>query len=201
MSWREHRATLKAFAEKRDHPQITEAVQRLEARNLRLIQPSRSTSSTPKSSVAQIIRKLDFVNYSANVRIEGLSYECMEIISNAMQLISVTLQWACSYYRYGSHRIYLATRLLRRWSHLGADVYEGIVAYLQSMQWVDSGQLPIVFKIVAELVRSKHFSAGRYLQWLIATGSLDSNKDLALVRSSYLIHIIHTNGSSALFMA
>jgi len=105
----------------------------------------------------------------------------MEIISNAMQLISILLQWACSCYRTGSHRIYLATRLLRRWSHLGADVYEGVISYLQDMTWVESGELGIVLRIVAELVRSKHFSAGRYLQWLIATGSMGSTLDLASV--------------------
>jgi mediator of RNA polymerase II transcription subunit 12 len=104
---------------------------------------------------------------------EDLSYECMEIISNAVQLISVLLEWTCSCFRIGPHRIYLATRLLRRWSHLDADIYEGIISYLQNRSWDESGQLDVVFRIVAELVRSKHFSAGRYLQWLIATGSLE----------------------------
>lgn len=154
---------------------------------MRLLQPSRSRVPASKSSVAQVIHKLDSVSYKATIRIEDLSYECMEIMSNAVRLISVLLQWACSFYRTGSHRIYLATRLLRRWSHLGADIYEGIVSYLQEMTWVDSGQLVVVFKIVAELVRSKHFSAGRYLQWLIATGSLGSDVDLGSVRPSFFV--------------
>jgi len=178
-SWAKHHATLQALAAKRNHPQITQAVQRLEARVTRLLQRSKSTA--PKSPFARVIHRLDSVNYKTTIRIEDLSYECMEIMSNAVQLISVLLQWACSYYRNGSHRIYLATRLLRRWSHLGADIYEGIVSYLQDMTWKDSGQLGVVFRIVAELVRSKHFSAGRYLQWLIATGSLGSDVDLGAV--------------------
>lgn len=107
------------------------------------------------------------------VRIEDLSDECMEIMSNATRLITSLLQWACSCYREGTHRIYLASRLLRRWSHLGADVYDGVMSYLGEMRWADSREPHILFRIVAELVRSKHFSAGRYLQWLIATGSLD----------------------------
>jgi mediator of RNA polymerase II transcription subunit 12 len=128
-----------------------------------------------------VFRKLDSINYKSPVRIEDLSYECMEIISNATQLISALLQWSCSCYRTGSHRIYLATRLLRRWSHLGADVYEGVISYLQSMTWADSGDMNILLRIVAELVRSKHLSAGRYLQWLIATGSLGRDIDLSSV--------------------
>jgi mediator of RNA polymerase II transcription subunit 12 len=102
----------------------------------------------------------------------------MEVLSNATQLIAVVLQWACSCYREGVYRGYLTTRLLRRWSHLGADVYEAVVSYLHDMSWVETGDPGIVFRIVGELVRSKTFAAGRYLQWLIATGSLGHNMDL-----------------------
>lgn len=183
-----------ALAAKRNHPQISEAVQKLEARHIRLLQFSKSTAPASQSPAARVYQKLDAVDYKSTVRIEDLSYECMEIISNAMQLISILLHWACSCYRNGSHRIYLATRLLRRWSHLGADVYEGIVSYLQNMTWVHSGDLRVLLRIVAELVRSKHFSAGRYLQWLIATGSLESGLDLASVsqrrtRCSYIANM------------
>ena len=105
----------------------------------------------------------------------------MEIIPDAIQLIAVVLQWACSCYRNGVHRTYLTTRLLRRWSHLGADVYDGIISFLRDMTWVETADLRIVFRIVAELVRSKTFAAGRYLQWLIATGSLGPDADLSSV--------------------
>jgi mediator of RNA polymerase II transcription subunit 12 len=179
--WMKHGPTLKTLAGKRDHPQITQAVERLDARNCRLLQSSRQVNPSSRTSAARVFRKLDSINYKSPVRIEDLSYECMEIISNAAQLISTLLQWACSCYRTGSHRIYLATRLLRRWSHLGADVYEGVISYLQNMAWADSGDMNILLRIVAELVRSKHFSAGRYLQWLIATGSLGRDLDLSSV--------------------
>lgn len=125
----------------------------------------------------------------------------MEIISNAIQLISTLLQWACSCYRTGSHRIYLATRLLRRWSHLGADVYEGVISYLQNMTWADSGELHILLRIVAELVRSKHFSVGRYLQWLIATGSLGQDSNPASVSRSTASPIYYANLKTAFFLA
>jgi mediator of RNA polymerase II transcription subunit 12 len=84
----------------------------------------------------------------------------------------------------------LATRLLRRWSHLDADIYEGIISYLQNRSWDESGQLDVVFRIVAELVRSKHFSAGRYLQWLIATGSLERDLQSGSVSGHHSLHCL-----------
>lgn len=82
--------------------------------------------------------------------------------------------------------MYLATRLLRRWSHLGADVYEGVLSYLCSMTWTETGEPCTIFKVVAELVRSKTFAAGRYLQWLIATGSLGNEPNISSVNQSPL---------------
>ncbi|KAF2034408.1 mediator of RNA polymerase II transcription subunit 12 [Setomelanomma holmii] len=188
-SWDRYGAFLKILAAKRDHPQIKQAVQKLEARNGRLQRSSRNAAPVSQTSAARVFRKLDAVNYKSTVRIEDLAYESMEVISNASQLISVLLQWACSYYRAGSHRVYLATRLLRRWSHLGADIYDGIISYLQDMTWAESGDLHVILRIVAELVRSKHFSAGRYLQWLIATGSMANGLDLFLP-SSWAVRLI-----------
>lgn len=153
------------------------AVEKLAERNNRLLQTSKGASSTSQTSSGRVYRILDAVNYNSPVRIDDLSYECMEIISDAPKLIAVVIQWSCSCYREGTHRVFLATRLFRKWSHLGADVYEGIISYLRGLGWVGTGDLGIIFKIVAELVRSKTFAAGRYLQWLIATGSLGSSED------------------------
>jgi mediator of RNA polymerase II transcription subunit 12 len=187
--------TIKALAAKRNHPQITQAVEKLDARNARLLQSSTRSKTSSRTAAARVFKKLDTINYKAPIRIEDLSYECMEIMSNAVQLISALLQWACSCYRTGSHRIYLASRLLRRWSHLG------VISYLQNMTWADSGELHILLRIVAELVRSKHFSVGRYLQWLIATGSLGQNSDLASV-GLQLPSLTHcANSNSAFLMA
>jgi mediator of RNA polymerase II transcription subunit 12 len=201
MSWAKHGAVLKTLAAKRDHPQIMHAVEKLEARNNRLLQSHRAATPLSRTSAARIFRKLDSINYKSSIRTEDLSYECMEIMSNATQLISVLLQWACSCYRSGTHRIYLATRLLRRWSHLGADVYEGVVTYLQNMTWVHTGQLSVLLRIVAELVRSKHFPVGRYLQWLIATGSAGLGTDFSSVCPRSLCYSQYAKFPTAFFVA
>ncbi|KAF1841449.1 uncharacterized protein K460DRAFT_369480 [Cucurbitaria berberidis CBS 394.84] len=178
-TWTRQGALLQTLAEKRNHPQLMQAVKRLEERNRRLLDSSKDVAFASKTPAGQIYRILDSVNYNSPVRIEELSYECMDVISDATQLIAILLQWACSPYRGGPHRTYLAIRLLRRWSHLGADVYDSVISYLRDMSWVGHSEPNTIYKIVAELVRSKTFAAGRYLQWLIATGSLGHDTDLS----------------------
>ena len=132
------------------------------------------------TAAGRVYRILDEVDYTKMVRIEEISTDCTDIIPNSTELVSVLLQWACSCYREGSYRTCLATRLLRRWAHFGTDVYECITTYLDSMTWAGSGDPRIIFKIISELVRSKTFAAGRYMQWLIATGSIAPDLDLSL---------------------
>ncbi|CAO2657656.1 Nn.00g037820.m01.CDS01 [Neocucurbitaria sp. VM-36] len=178
-TWAKHAALFETLTERRNNPQITQAVKRLQERNTRLLQTSKNSTITSRTRAGRVYCILDSVNYNSAVRIEDLSYECMEVIADATQLIAVLLQWACSSYRGGPHRTFLATRLLRKWSHLGADVYEGVISYLRGMSWVGNGEPNIIFRIIGELVRSKTFAAGRYLQWLIATGSLGHDTDLS----------------------
>lgn len=178
-TWAKHSAQLRRLTERRTHPQMKQAIKRIEQRNSRLLQSAKTRSSTMQSPAGRIYRLLDTASDVHPYRVEDLSFECMEIIPDATLLIATVLQWACSCYREGVHRTYLITRLLRRWSHQGADVYDGVISYLRDMSWVGTGDLSIIFRIIAELVRSKTFATGRYLQWLIATGSLGHDSDLS----------------------
>lgn len=200
-TWARHSAPLEILTERRNHPQVTQAVKRLQERNNRLLQTTKNKTVVSHTRAGQVYCILDSVNYNSAVRIEELSYECIEVISDGTQLIAVLLQWACSYYRRGPHRAFLATRLLRKWSQLGADIYEGVISYLRNMSWIGNGDPNIIFKIVGELVRSKTFAAGRYLQWLIATGSLVHDTDLPSV--SIILFFIHhdSNEMIAHFLA
>jgi mediator of RNA polymerase II transcription subunit 12 len=186
-AWARYGPLLQKLAARRNHLQITQAIRRLEQRNNRLLQSSQNAPSVSQTPAGRVYRLLDSVDYNKPVRLEDLSLDCMEVVADAPRLIGILLQWACSCYREGVHRIYLSTRLLRRWSQLGADVYDGIILYLRSMDWEDTGEPGILFKIIAELVRSKTFETGRYLQWLIATGSIGQDKDLSSVSCNPLI--------------
>ncbi|KAF2691505.1 hypothetical protein K458DRAFT_381358 [Lentithecium fluviatile CBS 122367] len=177
-TWEKHRVPLQTFVRRRCHAGITNAVADLDARNSQLSRPSGTAASNATDAVGQIYTLLDSVDYSTILPIDELAFDCMEVISDAGRLTSTVMQWASSIYRQGSHRIYLATRLLRKWSQLGADVYDGILAYLPIMALDQSKEPAVVFRVIAELLRSKTFSLGRYLQWLIATGSLSHHSDL-----------------------
>jgi mediator of RNA polymerase II transcription subunit 12 len=131
--------------------------------------------------MGRIYRLLDSVNYSANIGFDELAFVCLELMSDVGLLTVAVMQWASSIYRQGSHRIYLVTRLLRKWDSLGGDIYDGILKYLPMMASDKTQQPALVFRIIAELLRSSTFPLGRYLQWLIATGSLSHHQDLSSV--------------------
>lgn len=181
-TWDKHGAVLHTLCRRRSIPQVTCTVAAMEERNRRLLRPSRNDMSSTIDSAGRIYRLLDSLDYSVQMRIDKLADECMELISDTSILISTVLQWASSFYREGSHRLYLITRLLRRWSYLRADIDVGIISCLDVMSSDMSKEPRIVFRIIAELVRSKTFSTGRYLEWLIATGSLGQLSDLCAVR-------------------
>lgn len=180
-SWSQHSITLHDLAERLNHPQVEYVVRRLDERNRRLQEPSKITPAASMTPAAQVFRILDSVDYGKPISIDELSASCADAIPNPALLVSTLLQWACSSYRQGSYRACLATRLLRKWAHLGADIYECITAYLESMIWVANGDTCKIFKIVSDLIRSRTFAAGRFMQWLIATGSIAQGMDLSLV--------------------
>jgi mediator of RNA polymerase II transcription subunit 12 len=105
----------------------------------------------------------------------------MDLTSTARVTVSAALQWASSPYRDGCYRIYLATRLIRKWSLLGADTDDAILAYFHSTERDVGADQRNAFRVVAELIRSQTFSVGKYLQWLIATGSISRSQDITLV--------------------
>jgi mediator of RNA polymerase II transcription subunit 12 len=107
----------------------------------------------------------------------------MDLTSTARVTVSAALQWASSPYRDGCYRIYLATRLIRKWSLLGADTDDAILAYFHSTERDVGADQRNAFRVVAELIRSQTFSVGKYLQWLIATGSISRSQDITLQTS------------------
>jgi mediator of RNA polymerase II transcription subunit 12 len=121
--------------------------------------------------------------------LEELSTQCLDMIEDRGLLLNEVLEWSTCLYRQGLSRIYIAANLLRRWNSLGIDTDGAILDFLAKSAMITCHK-PSVYILVSELVRSKHFSVGRYLQWLIARGALDRVKVLQPVRvdSSVLFH-------------
>lgn len=70
-------------------------------------------------------------------------------------------------------RAYAAARLLRIWKRKGVDLQGPIFNFLAACSDVTGLHKKDIYKLLAELVRSRHLSVGKYLQWLIARGTLD----------------------------
>jgi mediator of RNA polymerase II transcription subunit 12 len=128
---------------------------------------------------------LDGLDYQSTIFIDNIAFECMELVADHNRLVLAVLKWSSSLYRQGLHRAYLVTRLLRRWNQAGIDICEGIINYLPEMASDCSKEPGPVFRIISELVRSKTFLIGRYLQWLIASGSLNPALHLQTVKTPY----------------
>jgi len=180
-AWERHGAVLSTFAQRRSNSTISRAVNEIDRRNKEVMRASSVGLSTFEASVGNLYRLLDAMDYTAGFSVNDLAFDCMDIIPDSNCLVSAVLQWASSLYRQGSHRLYLATRLLRKWSHVGVDIYEGILAYISRLASYSSKDPQLVFRVIAELVRSKTFSLGRYLQWLIASGSLNQQPSPGMV--------------------
>jgi mediator of RNA polymerase II transcription subunit 12 len=178
--WETYLPVLQRLASRHPHPQITATLQDLDRRTKVLLQQSKNASSTqdPRRTVLSL---LDAVDYAAGVNVDHLAFECMQVMPDARNLIFAVLDWASSFYRDGYHRVYLATRLLRRWSKSGLDIDDAILSYFHSIEPKKSTDPRNVFRIIAELVRSRTFSVGKYLQWLIATGSLNPRPNISSV--------------------
>ena len=163
--------------------------ERLSRRNLRLIWSRDKQSHRPrKDSRPRLISLLDSIPMT--FQLHQTSEECLQAMGNKELLIRTVLEWASSLYRKGQARIYVAVRLLRRWAKIGIDVGGSILAFLAASPTMVGLQKSNVYRIIVELVRSKHFSVGKYLQWLVARGSLRGRQALGPVSPELFTSLI-----------
>ena len=180
-TWDSQKEVLQVLASKQPNSEFNKVIRNIDRRNRRLANASQKFGPTVKSPKKEVVSLLDSLEHNTNINIEKVSTDCTRLLPDSQDLISTVLQWGSSIYREGAHRIYLVTRLIRKWNSMGIDTDSGILSFLTPAQPNKSTEPQNVFRIVAELTRSKHFSVGRYLQWLIATGSLSRNKDFSQV--------------------
>ena len=120
----------------------------------------------------QLVECLD--SLPSSFKFKGLLAQCINISNEIEDGVFTILSWATTRYRSGLGRLYLAVRLLRQWSRKDLDLHRPVFELLERAS-TSSGFLPNhVFKLVAELIRSRHFTVSRYLQWLMARGTRTS---------------------------
>ncbi|KAF2834261.1 hypothetical protein M501DRAFT_1020931 [Patellaria atrata CBS 101060] len=177
-TWKKYESTvmdLTSFVKSDILPLI---ISRITRRNNQLILTSSAESCIIAYSPSkQLIKFLDSFTHTSDIR--ALSKVCLALFPDFDQLVVQLLKWACSTHRVGDHRIYVAARLIRKWRTLEMDTDQAVLTFVVDATGeydIDSNS---VYRMFAEITRSGHFSVGRYLQWLIATGALVDVGDLS----------------------
>ena len=117
-----------------------------------------------------IIQQLDRLYTEHNfAKIAGA---CLRLTHDHDLLVRTCIEWSASAYRYGLFRTYAAARLLRIWNRHGVELQQPVLDFLTAKPDPVGSKQGDAYKLLAELISSKHLSVGKYLQWLMARGTL-----------------------------
>lgn len=139
-------------------------------RNMRLLAMAGSDANSEEETSQSLIKLLD--SLASGTDIFKIAPEMWEVAPNAELLVRTCLCWSTSIFSNSWARIYIAVRLLRSWSGMGLDIQTQLLHFLA----VDAKAADLdndkLYRVIAELIRSRHFSVGGYLNWVIANGLL-----------------------------
>lgn len=169
-NWTKYGPLLKSVSMKSSPPEIKQAIEGILFRNGRLL--GTIDSIPPPNTIDQLISLLD--TQSLRVTCNQLISKCLNITADLTVLLDVILRWATSIFRQGRYRIYIASRLLRNLYDRGFNINELVWSVVERHGNNPSIDESGLIQIVLELIRSRHFSTGRFLQHLIATGAIRS---------------------------
>ncbi|KAF3219135.1 RNA polymerase II mediator complex subunit [Orbilia oligospora] len=133
-------------------------------------QPGNTKSSNGSTSPRKAA--IDFLDRTrAPYDIEDVTTMFLALSKDYHQTVKALCEWAVTSLRVGLHRLYFAVRLLRKFSRLGIQIQPPIHDFLLA---TGGGRRckKHVYLLISELVRSKHFTAGKYMSWLISRGAL-----------------------------
>ncbi|MCJ1403892.1 RNA polymerase II mediator complex subunit [Xylographa trunciseda] len=174
-SWAKYEPTLRACNNRCDK-NWNLRMKQIETRNFHLTQKSgaalRESGTTFRQ---QFIALLDAPQSASNIR--GLSRKALDMLEDRALLVCTLLEWATTQYRSGLPRIYVALRLLRLWNQRGVDLDGPVLGFLGQASVAASGDKNAIYRLIAEMIRTRLFSIGTYLQWLMARGSRSENAD------------------------
>ena len=184
-SWSKYEETVKDCLDDSDF-HLRSCFESISRRNANLRKHSSQHPRHPKTtSSKKVINLLDRLYTEHNFgRIAGA---CLRAIRDHDLLVKTCIEWAASAFRHGDFRVYAAARLLRIWNKHGVELQQPILDLLNAK--ADSVGLikRDIYKVLAELVSSKHFSVGKYLQWLMARGRLQSHYQPDPVSNAYTL--------------
>ncbi|KAL8779298.1 MAG: hypothetical protein Q9194_001513 [Teloschistes cf. exilis] len=151
-------------------PVISARLKLISMRNIRMRTLSMPYDKSDPITDQTVIKILDTVPHSSDIA--ELALDLWEAMHDPDCLVRICLQWSSSVFRSGQRRIYIAARLLRKWHGIGVDVETSILNFISSESNTFGLEPSSLYRTIAELARTRHFSLGRYLQWVITTGVL-----------------------------
>lgn len=155
---------------------LTESLDHLSRRNKGLRRQASLHTMSPKQ---RIIHLLDMA--FEDVDIASLSDTCLALVRDTDSVVTTYLQWGSTLYRTGNARLYLTVRLLRTCSVGRSGLEAAIMRFMsRSVDHIGLSKSSL-FRILAELFRSKHLDVGKYLQWLMAKGCTNGASALSQV--------------------
>ncbi|TID17547.1 Mediator of RNA polymerase II transcription subunit 12 [Venturia nashicola] len=187
-TWNRYERVLQSIAKRSTNSAVQEALRTIAKRNNRLSKPSwEQESKSPSSSCRQAFATLDAVGleFSVNHTASSLS----DLFDSAQEVVPIVLQWSSTIYRHGPHRTYIAARVLRRLKAIGVDLEMGVLEFLTSLPKTSAVEESKIVRVVAELIRSRHFAVGRLLQSMIARDLVSVN-DQESPHAQRLIHLV-----------
>ena len=166
--WLDYESALRFCLDKHDL-NLNSCFERIQSRNLHLLGQSRTSLVGSEQTPRQIfIAVLDDVSLEFDVG--TLSDIACATISDPDLLICTLIEWSATVYRQGVPRIYVALRLLSHWSMAGFDLDRHVMQFISCFSTTTGLATLDVYKLVAELIRSRLLSVSKYLQWLMACG-------------------------------
>jgi len=155
-----------------DEPALLECLGRISKRNLRLLTTIsyEQVWRVPDTPRQHVISVLDSVSTDSNFSL--LASDCLRKIEDFDTLVAVCLEWGSSLYRNGKESIYICARLLRQYSKARTGLDMSIMKFLAAKPGLEGLSIAKLFRVLTELLRSRHLAPGRYVSWIMARGNL-----------------------------
>ncbi|KAF3915726.1 hypothetical protein AA313_de0204357 [Arthrobotrys entomopaga] len=170
-SWQTNERALRACVDT-SNPSILTSIENIAARNRNLEARQASKSGGRGGITSPRKAAIDFLDkIKAPYDIEDLTGRFLALSKDYNQTLKALCEWVITSLRVGLYRLYFAVRLLRRLSRLGVQIQPPIHEFLLAASGGKRSK-KYVYLLISELVRSKHFTAGKYMSWLISRGAL-----------------------------
>lgn len=197
-TWEKNRSSLTASVNRKD-PLVEASLQNVITRNNLFLHTKTSRLTSSHSLRKSIISAFDTVAPSSNI--DEVSKSWLLLDGNHNVLVQNLVEWVVTPLRVGHFRVYLVARVLRNWIRAGVQVQDAIHDFLATFVGSQRSK-GHVYLLVSELVRSKHFSASKYMTWLISKGALMrcASVDEVCRKSRVTIHLLIVTRNNLLIL-